>query len=49
MDLEEVLDFLTNRGRPKLVEYRVYMENLERQIAIIEEEERIQREKHGEN
>lgn len=28
LDLEEVLDFLTNRGRPKLVEYRVYIENL---------------------
>jgi hypothetical protein len=25
LDLEEILDFLTNRGRPKLVEYRVYL------------------------
>lgn len=38
LDLEEILDFLTNRGRPKLVEYRVYIENLERQLKIIEEE-----------
>lgn len=35
LDLEEVLDFLTNRGRPKLVEHRVYLQNLERQLAII--------------
>lgn len=40
---------MTNRGRPKLVEYKVYMENLYRQLAIIEEEERIRREKNGDN
>jgi len=28
LDIEEVLDFLTNRGRPKVVEHRVYLENL---------------------
>jgi hypothetical protein len=28
LDIEEILDFLTNRGRPKLIEYRVYIENL---------------------
>ena len=40
---------MTNRGRPKLVEYKVYMENLYRQLAIIEEEERLRREKNGDN
>ena len=49
LDIEEILDFMTNRGRPKLVEYKVYMENLYRQLAIIEEEERIRREKNGDN
>ena len=36
LDIEEILDFMTNRGRPKAVEYRVYIENLQRQIALIE-------------
>ncbi len=25
LDIEEILDFFTNRGRPKLVEHRVYL------------------------
>jgi len=28
LDIEEVLDFLTNRGRPIVVEYRIYLANL---------------------
>lgn len=28
LDIEEVLDFLTNRGRPKVIEYQVYLQNL---------------------
>ena len=43
LDIEEILDFMTNRGRPKLVEFKVYMDNLYRQLAIIEEEERLRR------
>ena len=41
IDIEDILDFFTNRGRPRIVEYKVYLANLERQLAIIEEEERI--------
>ena len=48
LDIEEILDFMTNRGRPKLVEFKVYMDNLYRQLAIIEEEERLRKEKYGE-
>lgn len=49
LDIEEVLDFLTNRGRPKLVEYKVYIENLERQLKIIEQEEAEKKLKYGED
>ena len=38
---------MTNRGRPKLVEYKVYLENLHRQLAIIEAEEKLKIEKYG--
>lgn len=41
LDIEELLDFLTNRGRPKVVEHQIYLQNLHRQLAIIEEEERL--------
>ena len=37
IDIEDILDFFTNRGRPRLVEYKVYLANLERQLAILEE------------
>ena len=40
IDIEDILDFFTNRGRPRLVEYKVYLANLERQLAILEEQER---------
>lgn len=49
LDIEEVLDFLTNRGRPRLVEYKVYIENLERQLKIIEQEEAEKKLKYGED
>ena len=48
MDIEEVLDFLTNRGRPKAVEYQVYIRNLERQLKLLDEEEARRKEKYGE-
>ena len=47
MDIEEVLDFLTNRGRPKVVEYQVYIRNLERQLRLLDEEEARRQEKYG--
>ena len=40
IDIEDIMDFFTNRGRPRVIEYKVYLANLERQLAIIEEEER---------
>ena len=40
VDIEDILDFFTNRGRPRIVEYKVYLANLERQLAVLEEEER---------
>lgn len=43
------MDFMTNRGRPKVVEYRVYIQNLMRQLAIIEEEETLRKQKYGDN
>ena len=49
LDLEEILDFLTNRGRPKLVQYRVYIQNLQRQLKIIEDEQAKKREKYGDD
>lgn len=39
IDIEEVLEFFTNRGRPRIIQFKVYQANLERQIAIIEAEE----------
>ena len=38
IDIEDILDFFTNRGRPRIVEYKVYLANLERQLAVLEEE-----------
>jgi hypothetical protein len=35
VDLEEVLDFFTNRGRPYKVEVQVKMENLRTQLEGI--------------
>lgn len=28
IDIEDILDFFTNRGRPRIVEYKVYLANL---------------------
>ena len=28
VDIEEILEFFTNRGRPRLIEYQVYIANL---------------------
>jgi hypothetical protein len=38
VDIEEVVEFFTNRGRPRKIEYQIYLANLAAQIARIEEE-----------
>jgi hypothetical protein len=35
IDIEEVMDFFSNRGRPQVIEYHVYLANLERQLAAL--------------
>ena len=33
IDIEEIMDFFSNRGRPRVTEYHVYLLNLEKMLA----------------
>lgn len=49
MDLEEAVEFFTHRGRPRSVEYSLYLKQLELQMIRLEAEQQQKAEKETES
>ena len=48
VDIEDILEFFTNQGRPKIVDYKVYWANPESQLTVLEKEKRQRKLKFAE-